>query len=325
MSLGKIFRKLIKNPSGLIGLLLLIFFAAIAIFSPVIAPAPDTSHDPQMMPKDGNSTTPQVPSEAHPFGTTNLQNDIFYGVVWGTRSAFRVGVGITLITTTMGVIVGSISALYGGWIDDVFMRISDLFQSLPYIMTAIILTSVLQLFYERGEGIMLTASKVLALFTFGHPYNVIMNPIQVRFVSGMIAIIMFGWMAPAKLIRGNVLKELGKEYTLAAQAIGAKKTRILFRHLLPNAIPSILVFVFMNIGTNVLAFATLGFLGVVAQPGYSDWGQMISFARDWIPSLDLYPHIIIYPGIAIALFILAWNLVGDAVRDIIDPRSPKIN
>lgn len=325
MSLGKILRKLIKNPSGLIGLLLLIFFVAIAVLAPLIAPIPSTSHDPQMMPKDGISTLPQAPNEEHPFGTTNRQNDIFYGVVWGTRSAFRVGVGITLITTLMGMIIGSISAFFGGWIDDLIMRISDLFQSLPYLMTAIILTSVLQLFYERGEGIMLTASKILALFTFGHPYNVIMNPIQVRFISGMIAIIMFGWMAPARITRGNVLKEMTKEYSLAARTIGAKKARILFRHLLPNAIPPVLVFAFMSIGTNVLAFATLGFLGVVAQPGYSDWGQMISFARDWITSLDLYPHIIIYPGIAIALFILSWNLVGDAIQDILDPRSSKLN
>lgn len=325
MRLGKILSKLIKKPAGLIGLLLLIFFAAIAVLAPVIAPVPDDSHDPQMMPKFGISTLPETPSEEHPFGTTNRQNDIFYGVVWGTRSAFRVGVGITLVTTIMGMVIGSISAFFGRRVDEIIMRITDLFQSLPYLMTAIILTSVLQLFYERGEGIMLTASKILALFTFGHPYNVIMNPIQVRFVSGMIAIIMFGWMAPARITRGNVLKEMNKEYTLAAKTIGAKRPRVLFRHLLPNAIFPVFVSAFMSIGTNVLAFATLGFLGVVAEPGYSDWGQMISFARDWIPSLDLYPHIIIYPGIAIALFILSWNLVGDALRDILDPRTSKLN
>jgi peptide/nickel transport system permease protein len=325
MTFGKFFRKLIKKPFGVVGMLLIIFFAIIAISAPIIAPVPSTSHDPQMMPRDGISRLPQEPSEEHPFGTTNMQNDIFYGVVWGTRSAFRVGVGITLITTLMGLIIGSISAFFGGWVDEMIMRISDIFQSLPYLMTAIILTSVLQLFYERGEGIMLTASKIMALITFGHSFNDLMNPIQVRFVSGMIAIIMFGWMAPARITRGNILKEMSKDYPLAARTIGAKNARILFRHLLPNAFLPVIVFTSMSIGTYVLAFATLGFLGVVSEPGYSDWGQMISFARDWIPSLDFYPHIIVYPGIAIALFILSWNLVGDAVRDILDPRSSKLS
>jgi len=110
------------------------------------------------------------------------------------------------------------------------------------------------------------------------------------------------------------------EYAIAARTIGAKNIRILFRHLMPNAIFPVLVIASMNIGSYVLTFAALSFLGLGAQVGYADWGQMISFARNWIPSLAQYSHIVLYPGVAILLFVLAWNLVGDALRDILDPR-----
>jgi len=131
---------------------------------------------------------------------------------------------------------------------------------------------------------------------------------------------MFGWMTIARVTRGNILTVKNFEYAIAAQTIGAKNSRILFRHLLPNAIFPVLVIASMNIGSYVLTFAALSFLGLGAQVGYADWGQMISFARNWIPSLAKYPHIVLYPGIAIMLFVLSWNLVGDGMRDILDPR-----
>jgi peptide/nickel transport system permease protein len=121
-------------------------------------------------------------------------------------------------------------------------------------------------------------------------------------------------------MRGNILSIKEFEYALAARAIGAGDLRILFRHLLPNAVFPILVISSMNIGSYVLTFAALSFLGLGAQRGYADWGQMISFARNWVPSLGEYWYIVVYPGVAIILFVLAWNLVGDALRDILDPR-----
>jgi peptide/nickel transport system permease protein len=136
----------------------------------------------------------------------------------------------------------------------------------------------------------------------------------------MISIIIFGWMTIARVTRGNILAVKNFEYALAARTIGAKNIRILFRHLMPNAIFPVLVIASMNIGSYVLTFAALSFLGLGAQVGYADWGQMISFARNWIPSLAQYSHIVLYPGMAILLFVLAWNLVGDALRDILDPR-----
>jgi len=201
------------------------------------------------------------------------------------------------------------------------MRITEIFQTFPFLLTAITLTSVLQAVYGRGEaGALIYSAKILAFLTFGHSLAEKINPIQLTILTGMISIIMFGWMTIARVTRGNILTVKNYEYAIAAETIGAKNLRILFRHLMPNAIFPVLVIASMNIGSYVLTFAALSFLGLGAQRGYADWGQMISFARNWIPSLAEYSHIVIYPGMAILLFVLAWNLVGDALRDILDPR-----
>jgi peptide/nickel transport system permease protein len=321
MTLGYILKKFFKNTTAVIGLILLLAFVILAVFAPSFAPVPENSRDPNMIPRDGFKSEPQPPSEEHIMGTTEGQYDVWYGIVWGTRTAFRIGIVITLFTTLIGIIVGSISAYYGGWVDEVMMRITEIFQAFPFLLTAITLTSVLQAVYARGEGgFTIWTAKILAFLTFGQSLFEDVNPIQLSIITGMVAIIMFGWMTIARVTRGNILTVKNFEYALAAQTIGAKNSRILFRHLLPNAIFPVLVIASMNIGSYVLTFAALSFLGLGAQVGYADWGQMISFARNWIPSLANYPHIVLYPGIAIMLFVLSWNLVGDGMRDILDPR-----
>lgn len=122
-----VLKKLLKNPTSLIGLIILFFYIVLAIGAPWIAPVPENSRDAYMIPRDGFSTTPSHPSEEHPFGTTEGQYDIFYGVVWGTRTAFRIGVVITLITTVIGIFIGSIAGFYGGWIDELLMRFTEIF------------------------------------------------------------------------------------------------------------------------------------------------------------------------------------------------------
>ncbi len=274
-----------------------------------------------MIPRDGFSTTPSPPSEEHLFGTTEGQYDIYYGVVWGTRTAFRIGVVITLITTIIGILIGSISGFYGGWVDELLMRLTEIFQAFPFLLAAITMTSVLQTIYGRGEaGGLIFMAKIVAFLTFGQNPAESMNPVQLQILTGMLAIIFFGWMGIARVMRGNILAVKEFEYALAARTIGASDMRILFRHLLPNAVFPILVIASMNIGSYVLTFAALSFLGLGAQRGYADWGQMISFARNWVPSLVEHWYIVVYPGVAIVLFVLAWNLVGDALRDILDPR-----
>ncbi|HEX6305888.1 MAG TPA: ABC transporter permease [Anaerolineales bacterium] len=317
----KVIFKLLRNPTSLAGIILLILFVLMALFAPMLAPPEERARDPYMIPRDGFSTAPNPPSEEHPLGTTEGQYDIYYGVVWGTRTAFRIGVVITLVTLVVGLFIGSISAFYGGWADEVLMRMTEIFQAFPFLLAAITLTSVLQTIYGRGEagGLMFIAN-ILAFLTFGHNLTEQVDPLQLQILTGMIAIIFFGWMTYARVIRGNILALKEFEYSLAARVIGASNMRILFRHLLPNAVFPVMVLASMDIGSYVLTFAALSFLGLGAQRGYADWGQMISFARNWIPSLADHWHIVVYPGVAIVLFVLSWNLVGDALRDILDPR-----
>jgi len=316
-----VIKKLLRNPTSLAGIIMLTAFVIIAIGAPWLAPIPERSRDAYMIPRDGFSTTPNPPSEEHRFGTTEGQYDIYYGVIWGTRTAFRIGVVITLITTITGIFIGSISGFYGGWVDELLMRATEIFQAFPFLLAAITMTSVLQTIYGRGEaGALIFMAKGLAFMTFGQNPTENIDPVQLQILTGMLAIIFFGWMGIARVMRGNILSVKEFEYALAAKTIGATDMRILFRHLLPNAIFPILVIASMNIGSYVLTFAALSFLGLGAQRGYADWGQMISFARNWVPSLVDYWYIVVYPGMAIILFVLAWNLVGDALRDILDPR-----
>ncbi len=316
-----IIKKLLKNPTSLIGLIILTFYVVMAIGAPWFAPIPENSRDAYMIPRDGFSTTPNPPSEEHLFGTTEGQYDIFYGVVWGSRTAFRIGVVITLITTIIGVLIGAVSGFYGGWVDELLMRFTEIFQAFPFLLAAITMTSVLQTIYGRGEaGGLIFMAKIVAFLTFGQNPAENLDPVQLQVLTGMLAIIFFGWMGIARVMRGNILSVKEFEYSSAARVIGASDMRILFRHLLPNAVFPILVIASMNIGSYVLTFAALSFLGLGAQRGYADWGQMISFARNWVPSLVEHWYIVVYPGVAIVLFVLAWNLVGDALRDILDPR-----
>jgi peptide/nickel transport system permease protein len=290
MTTRMMIKQLFTTPISLVGIILISIFILVAVFAPLIAPPPPRARDPYDMPRDGYSSDPQSPSSKHPFGTTEGQYDIFYGVIWGTRTAFKAGLIVTFATVAIGLTIGTIAAYYGGKLDEFLMRIVEIFMAFPFLLAAITIAAVLQ--PRLGRGIW----------------------------APMFALIAFGWTSYARLIRGDILSVKEREYVQAARIIGANDTRIVLKHILPNAIFPTMVVASMDIGTYVLSFAALSFLGVGVQVGYSDWGQIISFARNWIPVLAKYWFIIVYPGVAITLFVLAWNLVGDAFRDILDPR-----
>ncbi len=285
----KLARRLLTNPASLLGILLILMFVAVAIAAPSLAPVRN-ARQPYMIPRDGFSPEPRAPSAKHPFGTTEGQYDIYYGIVWGTRTAFQVGLIITACTAAIGLVIGSVAGFYGGWLDELLMRIVEIFIAFPFLMAAITMAAVLQAKIGRG------------------------------LIVSMIALIAFGWTTYARLIRGDILSVKERDYVLAARAVGVKDMRIILRHVLPNAIYPTLVYASMDIGNNVLSFAALSFLGLGAEVGYADWGQLISFARNWIPILSRHWYIVVYPGSAILLFVLGWNLLGDAFRDILDPR-----
>lgn len=286
-----VMKKLLRNPISMLGLIILLGFIIIAVFAPWIAPTPERYKDqPYRIPRYGYRSTPTPPSPEHPFGLTEGQHDIFYGIVWGTRTAFRVGILVAGVSCLIGVVIGSISAYIGGKVDEVIMRIVDIFMSFPFIIAAIVVTSV-----------------------FGKSLT-----------NVMVALIFFSWMNYARLIRGNILQVKQEEYVTAARACGVSHVKILLRHILPNTIFPVLIQASMSLGTVVVSVAGLSFLGLGAEPGYADWGQMLSFSRNWLmgtPGNPLaYWYTVVYPGAAIVLFVLAWNLIGDAFRDILDPR-----
>ncbi|MEN3042994.1 MAG: ABC transporter permease [Fervidobacterium sp.] len=296
----RIVRKIFKNPSAVLGFSLLIFFVLVAIFAPLIAKPinpmmlddhgnPTKLDNPYIMPIITWSSEPVPPSAEHPFGMIQGR-DIFYGVVWGTRTAFYIGLTVTIISTIFGIIIGSISGYYGGWVDEILMRITDIFMSIPFLLAAMVLTTIL------GNGL----DKV------------------------MIAMTVFGWMGAARLIRANILQVKEEQFVLAAKALGVKDFFIILRHILPNTIFPVLIQASMRMGSLVITAAGLSFLGLGAPLGYADWGSMLNFTRNWIlgtsGSTFSYWYAVFYPGMAMVLFVLAWNLVGDALRDVFDPR-----
>jgi peptide/nickel transport system permease protein len=307
----RIFRGVFTNPLSIIGISLILFFILVAILAPVIIPPVDPTN-PFMIPRDGYSAAPMPPGSVwnrrppplpfwyqtltgsdnwvHVFGTSSGQWDIFYGLVWGTRTAIIVGVLIEGVTLLIGILIGAVSSFYGGWVDEFLMRITEIFMAFPFVFAALTLSAVLT--PRLGKGIW----------------------------PPTIAIIAFGWMSYARLIRGDILSIRERDYIMAARVTGASDLRILFKHIVPNAIYPTLVLASMDIGTLVISFAALSFLGIGTEVGYADWGQVISFARNYIAVFSKYWYIIVYPGITLILFVLGWNLVGDALRDIMDPK-----
>lgn len=308
----KLIYGVLTNPLSVIGLIITSIFILAAIFAPQIAPPSPSSSDNYLIPRDGYSPTPKKPGTVwkldapeapgwyqaitksdqwvHLLGTTSGQFDIFYGVIWGTRIALFVGVFITMISVMIGLIMGSIAGYYGGMVDNLLMRFTEIFMAFPFLLAALTFSAILVPLFGRGIW------------------------------PATIALISFGWMTYMRMIRGEMMSAKEREYVQAARVVGARDSRIIFKHIMPNAIYPILILASMSVGDYVLSFATLSFLGVGTEIGYADWGQIISFSRDWILSLDQYWYIIVYPGIALLLFGLGWNLIGDSLRDILDPR-----
>jgi peptide/nickel transport system permease protein len=282
-------KRFLKNPLTIIGLVIILFFAFIALFAPVLAP-PVYADDPYKMPHTGWKMDPSPPSLEHPLGTLQQQYDILYGIIWGTRNAFRIGFFVVLANLITGIILGSIAGYFGGIIDEVIMRITDMFYAIPFLVMAMTLVVVI------GRGL----------------------------TSIVIVLIILGWPTYTRILRGEILAIREKDFVMAARASGASHLKIILKHILPNSIFSILIVASMNIGTVVLTAAALSFLGLGSPTGYADWGQMVSTCRNWIvgPADNrlAYWYVVFIPGFVIALFVLGWNLLGDAARDVFDPR-----
>jgi peptide/nickel transport system permease protein len=281
-------RRFLRNPLSVIGLSLILFFALVAIFAPLIAP-PKYS-DPFKIPHTGYKIQPSPPSPQHIFGTTQQQYDMFYGLVWGTRSAFRVGVLVVAANLIIGILFGAVAGYFGGLVDEIIMRVTDIFYAIPFLVMAMALVVAI------GRGL----------------------------TAVIIVLVILEWPSYTRVLRSDILVIRSKDYILAARASGASHLRIIATHVLPNAMYSVLILASLNIGTTILTAAALSFLGLGSESGTADWGMIISMCRGWIVGTPenrfAYWYTVFIPGAVISLFVLGWNLLGDAVRDVFDPK-----
>jgi len=223
------------------------------------------------------------PSPEHLLGTEIYGGDILSMIIWGSRVSLTIGMTIVLSVVIVGTIVGAIAGYFGGYIDELLMRITDIFLAFPSLVLAMVIVAAL------GSGLQ----------------NV------------MIAIAIVSWPAYARLIRGQVLSIKERNFVEAARAVGASDWRIITRHLIPNSIAPIIVQATMDLGGIIITAAALSFIGMGAGPGEAEWGRMITDGQSRLLSA---PWISTFPGIAILVVCLGFNLLGDGLRDILDPR-----
>ncbi|MGD8846366.1 MAG: ABC transporter permease [Desulfobacteraceae bacterium] len=284
-----VLHKFLKNPSAVVGAIILLCFIVVAVAAPYLA-KPKYRNNPYKMPHSGYSTTPKPPSAKHIMGTTSGQYDIKYGVVWGTRTMFKVVMVVVLVSLLIGIIIGTCAGYFGGMVDEILMRITDIFFSVP--------------------GLILALAIVVA---FGRGIEKI-----------MVALILVRWRNYARVMRSAILTIRDMEYVQAAKTMGVTDLGIMVRHIVPNSIYPVAALAFLDIGNIVLAAAFFAFLGLGEAQNYADWGQMVALARNYIigpPDDPLrYWYTVVFPGAAIVLFVLGWNLIGDALRDAFDPR-----
>jgi len=290
------FKRIISNRGLLLGILIITIFAFIAIAAPFLAPP--SGKDPYTLRQDGYAGSPEPPSAEYPLGLMQDRYDILYGLIWGTRVAFKIGLLITLGRVLVGVPMGVFSGYFGGWIDTLIMRATDAFLAFPPVAGVMLLMSVSFDYWEirLGKG----DSAVI------------------------VGLIVFGWIQYARLVRGNVLAERGKEYVKAAICVGAGNRRIIFKHILPNSTQGLLVLIASDIGTMVITVASLTFIGFTGDVPIADWGMMLRIGRNWIIAAPgnafQYWYTYVPLILAIIFFSVGWNLIGDGLRDLIDPR-----
>ena len=231
-----------------------------------------------------DSSSPYAePSREHLLGTDNLGRDVLSRLIYGARQSLQLGIIATAVASVVGIFIGAIAGYYGGWPDNLIMRGLDIYQSIPMFLLCITLAAVM------GASL---RNAILAI-------GISMIP------------------APARMMRASILSVREMEYIEAAQAINVGTPRIIRKHIIPNSIAPLIVFITMSIGMNILAGAGLSYIGLGAQPPLPEWGALISDARKVMRD---HGTLALYPGLCIMITVLAFNLLGDGLRDALDPR-----
>ena len=272
----RVLLRFLRNPLALLGAVLILVIVFAAVFAPWVAP-----HGPLEM----DLLEPYLPpgSPSHLLGTDNFGRDILSRIIYGSRISLLIGIVVVSIASVVGTALGLIAGFYGGWVDNLIMRLVEIFYAFPFLILVI---AVIALF---GPSIF-----------------------NVMWVLGLVS-----WPLYARIVRGQVLTLREIEYVEAARAAGTGPWRIMFRHILPNSLTPILVMATFGIPEAILASAALGFLGLGVQPPTPEWGVMVSEGKDFIRRA---PFLITWPGVAIMLVVLSFNFVGDGLRDVLDPK-----
>jgi peptide/nickel transport system permease protein/oligopeptide transport system permease protein len=234
-----------------------------------------------------------LPSAEHWFGYDIQGCDYMANVVYGARNSLIIGVFAVFVVLLLGVLVGALAGYFGGFTDGILSRVTDIFYALPLILGALVLLRVgpstsIPIINSRGPG------------------------------AVALALALFGWMTAMRLVRSQVIAVKSSDYVAAARAMGASNTRILVRHIMPNAVAPVLVYTTITIGVLIAAEATLTYLGVGLQRPAISWGLQIAAGQDTIRSA---PHLVLFPSIVLTLTVMAFIMMGDALRDALDPRQ----
>ncbi|CAN1488640.1 DppC ABC-type dipeptide/oligopeptide/nickel transport systems, permease components [Rhabdaerophilaceae bacterium] len=264
-----------QNPLALLGLIIVIALLLMAAFAPLIA-----THDPLAQNLDRRLLGP---SAAHWFGTDALGRDIFSRIVFGTRVTLVIVLLVVISVGPVGLLIGTVAGYFGGWVDTVLMRITDIFLAFPRLVLALAFVAVL------GPGI----------------------------ENACIAIALTAWPPYARVARAETMVVRNSDYIAAVRLQGASDLRIVLKHIMPVCIPSVIVRTTLDMAGIILTAAGLGFLGLGAQPPMPEWGAMIATGREYI--FDQW-WVAAFPGIAICLVALGFNLLGDGLRDVLDAR-----
>ena len=274
--------RLCSNPTTVIGLIIIGLMMAMAIFAPWITEA--NVPDPYQMPRDWSAVRKPPGTQGFLLGTTNEGGDVFYGVVWGSRTSLQLSLYVVGSTMVIGTIIGSLAGLLGGWVDEFLMRLVDVFLSIPELIFALAIAAVL------GPS----------------------------FTNIIIALSMVIWVKYARIMRAQVLQIKQNEYVDAAKIVGDSKLNIYLKDILPNAVTPVTVQATLDMGNVVLIGATLSFNGL-SEAGIAEWGVLVSEGQAGIASGRWWAST--FPGMMIFLWALAFNLVGDGLRDALDPRT----
>lgn len=277
----KMIRMCRQNPLALASAVVIVLIIILAILTPVIAPYKEAEQDLQMRLSG--------PSPAHIFGTDELGRDLFTRILYGSRASLVIGIFPPILSLMIGIVFGLISGYAGGWIDYLIMRIADVMISFPSLLLT------MAIMYTLGRQ----ANSIVCIFA---------------------ALSLVGWASVARVVRSQTLSLKEMEYVEAAKSIGVTRFVIMFRHILPNCIPSLIVLYTLNVPACILSESTLSFLGIGVQPPAASWGLMVNQSKQF---LFTRPWLALAPCLAIMIVVLAFNFLGDGLRDVLDPYLDK--